>query len=160
MGRQGRTGLVRVPLAWGGDVLADMVAHANPGSAEPIPEPTTYIPRPSSSGLATAQPTCSWTGRHGRRGEARLGDPGSLELTERLSTANHDDFEQLPTSCAQSAYEFVAEREMFEADGVPGALIDGLLVGLRDTVDATLVGELAKDEAGREELIRRHWHVR
>ncbi|WP_068122380.1 glutamine synthetase beta-grasp domain-containing protein, partial [Nocardioides massiliensis] len=34
-----RTGLVRVPLAWGGGVLPRMVAHANPHHAEPVPVP-------------------------------------------------------------------------------------------------------------------------
>ena len=66
----------------------------------------------------------------------------------------------MPTSCAESAEVLEAEREMFEADGVfPGALIDALLVGLRRADEATRDGGLAQDQAAREELIRRHWHV-
>lgn len=141
-------------------MLADMVAHANPGSAEPIPEPTTHpqtVELRLGDGSADVHLLLAGMVVAAERG---LGDPGSLELAERLSTANHDDFEQLPTSCAESADVLEARREMFEADGVfPGALIDALLVGLRDTDDAALVGELANDEAAREELIRRHWHV-
>ncbi|WP_104164942.1 glutamine synthetase beta-grasp domain-containing protein [Arthrobacter sp. SX1312] len=159
-GERDRSGLVRVPLAWGGDVLAGMVAHANPGSTEPVPEPATHpqtVELRLGDGSADVHLLLAGMAVAAKRG---LGDPGSLELAERLSTANHDDFEQLPTSCAESADVLEAEREMFEADGVfPEALIDALLVGLRDADDDTPDGELAKDEAAREELIRRYWHV-
>jgi glutamine synthetase len=51
-----------------------------------------------------------------------------------------------------------AERELFEADGVfPGALVDALLVRLREADKAA--GDFAEDDAAREELIRRYWHV-
>lgn len=103
-----------------------------------------------------------------------LGDTGSLELAERLDTANHDDFDQLPTSCTESADVLEAQREMFEADGVfPGLLIDAVVAGLRETDgadaaaaadadaddDGTQRGERASDDDAREELIRRHRHV-
>lgn len=159
-GMTDRTGLVRVPLAWGGDVLADMVAHANPGSTEPVPEPTTHpqtIELRLGDGSADVHLLLAGMAVAAGRG---LSDPGSLELAERLSTANHDDFEQLPTSCAESADALEAERDTFEADGVfPGLLVDAVLAGLRATDDATSHTELADDEAAREELIRRHWHV-
>jgi glutamine synthetase len=159
-GEKNRTGLVRVPLAWGGDVLVDMVAHANPDSAEPIPEPATHpqtVELRLADGSADVHLLLAGMAVAAKRG---LSDPGSLELAERLSTAHHDDFERLPTSCSESADMLEAEREIFEADGVfPGALIDAVLGGLRDTDDATPVGELSQDEAIREELIRRHWHV-
>jgi glutamine synthetase len=158
-GEKDRTGLVRVPLAWNGDVLPEMVAHANPGSAEPIPEPATHpqtVELRIGDGSADVHLLLAGMAVAARRG---LGDPESLELAARLSTADHDDFEQLPTSCAESADVLEAEREVFEADGVfPGALVDALLVALRSADDATLVGEPAH-EAAREELVRRHWHV-
>ena len=148
-GMTDRTGLVRVPLAWNGDVLADMVAHANPGSTEPVPEPATHpqtVELRLADGSADVHLLLAGMAVAATRG---LNDPGSLELAERLNTDTHDDFEQLPTSCGESADVLEAEREMFEADGVfPGLLIDALLSGLRDT-----------DDAAREELIRRHWHV-
>ncbi|MDV8002194.1 glutamine synthetase family protein [Rhodococcus sp. IEGM 1408] len=159
-GTTDRTGLVRVPLAWNGDVLADMVAHANPGSTEPVPEPVTHpqtVELRLGDGSADVHLLLAGMAVAATRG---LSDPGSLELAERLSTANHDDFEQLPTSCSEAADVLEAEREKFEADGVfPGQLIDALLAGLRDTDDATQDGEGAHDEAAREALIRRHWHV-
>ncbi|MEX5296917.1 glutamine synthetase family protein [Kocuria sp. CPCC 205268] len=159
-GEKNRTGLVRVPLAWGGDVLADMLAHANPGGAEPIPEPATHpqtVELRLGDGSADVHLLLAGMAVAAKRG---LSDPGSLELAERLSTANHDDFQRLPTSCAESAEALESERELFEADGVfPGALIDAVLRGLRDTDDATPGTDLAEDGAAREELIRRHWHV-
>jgi glutamine synthetase len=159
-GEKDRTGLVRVPLAWGGDVLPGMVAHANPGSAEPIAEPATHPQTVEFRlGDGSADVHLLLAGMAVAAKHA-LGDPESLELAERLSTANHDDFDQLPTSCAQSADALEAERKMFQADGVfPGALIDALLVGLRGADETTPVGELGQDEAAREELIRRYWHV-
>ena len=92
-----------------------------------------------------------------RRG---LTDDGSLELAERLSTADHDDFEQLPTSCAESADALEAERELFEADGVfPAELLDAVIEGLREIDEATPSEALDDDGEAREELVRRHWHV-
>ena len=92
-----------------------------------------------------------------------LGDPGSLEQAERLKADDNDDFEQLPSSCTEAADVLEAEREMFGADGVfPGKLIDALLAGLRDAdaeSDEVAGGKGDDDEAAREELIRRHWHV-
>ncbi|PPB51001.1 glutamine synthetase [Arthrobacter pityocampae] len=158
-GEKDRTGLVRVPLAWGGDVLADMVAHANPGRVEPVPEPAIdpqTVELRLADGSADVHLLMAGMAVAARRG---LSDPGSLEVAERLSTATHGDFEQLPTSCTGSADALEAEREMFETDGVfPDTLIDALLEGLRDT-DATSDEGPEKDDAIREDLIRRHWHV-
>ncbi|MBB1016995.1 glutamine synthetase [Dietzia sp. DQ11-71] len=168
-GMQDRTGLVRVPLAWGGDVLADMVAHANPGSSEPIPEPAVHpqtVEFRLADGSADVHLLLAGMAVAARRG---LDDPGSLEQAERLNAADGEDFETLPTSCAESADVLEAEREMFEADGVfPAALIDSVLAGLRgdgdeddddNDDDDDEVGDSGNGDADREELIRRHWHV-
>lgn len=164
-GMKDRTGLVRVPLAWGGGVLADMVAHANPGSTEPIPEPATdhqTVEFRLGDGSADAHLLLAGMAVAATRG---LSDPESLELAERLSIHDHDDFESLPTSRREAADALEAEREMFEADGVfPGALIDALLADLRDSDetydnDGNDTAAAGDDAADREELIRRHWHV-
>ncbi len=102
-GETDRTGLVRVPLAWGGDVLPGMVGHANPGSPVAIPEPAVHpqtVELRLGDGSADVHLLLAGMAVAARRG---LSDPGSLELAERLSTADHDDFEQLPSSCAESA---------------------------------------------------------
>ena len=160
-GMQDRTGLVRVPLAWGGDVLAGMVGHANPGSSEPIPEPTTHpqtVEFRLGDGSADVHLLLAGMAVAARRG---LDDPGRLEQAARLNAADGEDFETLPTSCAEAADALEDEREMFEADGVfPAALIDSVLAGLRgDDDDDDEVGDSGSGDADREELIRRHWHV-
>ncbi|WAP50677.1 glutamine synthetase family protein [Arthrobacter sp. ATA002] len=159
-GEKNRSGLVRVPLAWNGDVLAGMITHANPGSTEPVPEPATHpqtVELRLGDGSADVHLLLAGMAVAARHG---LSDPGSLELAEELNTANHDDFGQLPTSCAEAADALETERQIFEADGVfLGALLDAILTRLRDTGDATPGGDPGKDDAAREELIRRHWHI-
>ncbi len=149
-GEMDRTGLVRVPLAWVGDVLPGMVAHANPGSTEPVPEPPVHpqtVELRLGDGSADVHLLLAGMAVAARHG---LEDPGSLELAERLDAADHDDFEQLPSSCRESAEALEAARELFEADDVfPRALLDAVLEDLRE----------AEDDGERDELVRRHWHV-
>jgi glutamine synthetase len=152
-GEKDRTGLVRVPLAWNGDVLPGMVAHANPGTQPAVPEPA---PHPQTvelrigDGSADVHLLLAGMAVAARRG---LADPGSLELAERLRADEHDGFDQLPTSCAGSADALEAERALFEADGVfPAELVDATLADLREA-DAAAGG------ADREELVGRYWHV-
>lgn len=159
-GETDRTGLVRVPLAWGGDVITGMVAHANPGSTEPIPEPAIHpqtIELRLGDGSADVHLLLAGMAVAARRG---LSDPDSLQQAERLSTAEHDDFEQLPTSCAESADALEAERSSFEAHGVfPRELVDAVLDRLREADAATRTRKLKKGGDAREELVRRYWHV-
>jgi glutamine synthetase len=159
-GETDRTGLVRVPLAWGGHVLPGMVAHANPGTDNPVPD---VAPHPQTvelrlgDGSADVHLLLAGMAVAARRG---LGDPDSLDVVERLSTETHDDFEQLPTSLAESADALEAERALFEADDVfPASLVDAVLERLRSDEDGALVKKARKDGAAREELVRRHWHV-
>jgi glutamine synthetase len=159
-GETDRTGLVRVPLAWGGDVLPGMVAHANPGSSEVVPEQAVH-PQTVELRLADGSADVHLL-LAGMAVAARLGllDPDSLDLAARLSTADHDDFEQLPSSCAESADALECARSSFEAEGVfSSELIDAVLARLRADDDAALVRKSAKNDDARAELIRRHWHV-
>jgi len=159
-GETDRTGLVRVPLAWGGDVLPGMVAHANPDTFEPISEPNIH---PQTVELRLADGSAdvhlllagmAVAARHG------LSAPDSLDLAERLSTADHDDFEQLPSSCAESADALERERASFEAYGIfPSELIDAVLDRLRADDDAALMKKVSKNDDARADLVRRHWHV-
>ena len=137
-----------------------MVAHANPGSTEPVPEPATdpqTIELRLGDGSADVHLLLAGMAVAATRG---LNDPGSLEQAEHLKADDNDDFEQLPSSCTEAADVLEAERGVFEADGVfPEQLIDAVLAGLREADDNTPGGEGADDETAREELIRRHWHV-
>ncbi len=159
-GETDRTGLVRVPLAWLGGVVEGMVAHANPGTTNPVPAPAIH---PQTVELRLADGSAdvhlllagmAVAARHG------LTDPDSLALAERLSTDDHDDFEQLPRSCAESADALEAQRGLFEADGVfPADVVEAVLTRLRSDEDASLVKKMAKSEDARAELVRRYWHV-
>nr|MCW2727821.1 glutamine synthetase [Aeromicrobium sp.] len=159
-GETDRTGLVRVPLAWGDQVLPGMVAHANPGSSEPIPEPAIHpqtVELRLGDGSADVHLLLAGMAVAARRG---LSDPKSLKVAARLSTADHSKFEQLPSSCADSADALKRERASFEADDVfPRELVDAVIDGLRAYDDATLMKKAAKNDGVREELVRRHWHV-
>ncbi|WP_309222188.1 glutamine synthetase family protein [Aeromicrobium sp. S22] len=159
-GETDRTGLVRVPLAWGGGVLPGMVAHANPGSSEPIPEqdihPQTVELR-LGDGSADVHLLLAGMAVAARRG---LRDPKSLKLAARLSTEDHSKFEQLPESCAESADALKRDRAALEADGVfPPDLVDAVIEGLRAHDDAKLLKKAARNDETREELVRRYWHV-
>lgn len=162
-GETDRTGLVRVPLAWVGDVLPDMVAHANPGTPEtdaPIPEPDVHpqtIELRLGDGSADVHLLLA-----GMAVAARLGlrDPDALAKAERLDAGAHDRFEQLPASCEESADALERERAAYEAEGVfPAELIDQVLEELRASGGPKLMKKLAKDDAARAELVRRYWHV-
>jgi glutamine synthetase len=159
-GETDRTGLVRVPLAWGGHVLPGMVAHANPGTSERIPEPAVdpqTVELRLGDGSADVHLLLAGMAVAARRG---LADPDSLELAERLSTADHDDFEQLPASCAESADELERERSSYEADGVfPASVIDAVLDRLREADAAADMKKVSKNDAKRAELVERYWHV-
>lgn len=159
-----RTGLVRVPLAWGGGVLPRMVAHANPDHAEPVPAPD-IAPQTVELRLADGSADVhlllagmAVAARHGLR------DPGSLERAERWNADGRDadagDFGRLPSSSAESADALEEARGMFEADGVfPSALIDAVLADLRDNADGALTKKAAKSDSARAELIAKYWHV-
>jgi glutamine synthetase len=159
-GEADRTGLVRVPLAWGGTCCPAWSPTPTPTAPSRSPEPAIHpqtVELRLADGSADVHLLLAGMAVAARRG---LSDPDSLELAARLSTADHDDFEQVPSSCADSADALESERAMFEADDVfPSALVDALLDRLRAYDDATLMKKLAKDDDARDELVQRHWHV-
>ena len=162
-GETDRTGLVRVPLAWVGDVLPDMIAHANPGTPEsdvPSHEPAVHpqtIELRLGDGSADVHLLLAGMAVAARMG---LADDGALKKADRLNTDKHRRFEQLPTSCEESADELDDKRKVFEADGVfPAELIDQVLGELRAAGGAKLMKKVARDEEARADLVRRYWHV-
>jgi glutamine synthetase len=162
-GETDRTGLVRVPLAWVGDVLPGMVAHANPGIGGALPDlgvhPQTVELR-LGDGSADVHLLLAGMALAARRG---LTDPDSLAQAERLRADGDDgaeDPEQLPASCAESADALEEDRALFEAAGVfPQRLVDETIEQLRERHAATRGKRLRKDASAREELVRRYWHV-
>jgi glutamine synthetase len=137
-----------------------MVGHANPGSSESIPEPATHpqtVELRLGDGSADVHLLLAGMAVAARRG---LSDSDSLEQAARLNTDDHDDFERLPASCAESADALASERASFEADGVfPSELIDGVLDRLREADSAAQMKKVAKNDDAREELVNRYWHV-
>jgi glutamine synthetase len=159
-GETDRTGLVRVPLAWVGDVVPGMLAHANPGRVpevrEPEPHPQTVELR-LGDGSADVHLLLAGMAVAARRG---LADPDALERAARLSTADHDDFDRLPASCAAAADALEDARAWFEDDGVfPPELVDAVVDRLRALHAEVPVKKLAKDDGLRDRVVRRYWHV-
>ncbi|MEP1125345.1 MAG: glutamine synthetase family protein [Ilumatobacter sp.] len=159
-GETDRTGLVRVPLAWNEGVMPGMLEHANPDTSPTVVDPEIH---PQTIELRVADGSAdvhllmagmAVAARHG------LEDPDSLAVAERLSTTDNDEFDQLPSSCSESADELEKVRVQFEADDVfPGELIDQVLEQLRSDENSKLVKSAAKNEEARAELIDRYWHV-
>lgn len=137
-----------------------MVAHANPDTSEPISQPNTHpqtIELRLADGSADVHLLLAGMAVAARHG---LSAPDSLDLAKRLNTADHDDFEQLPSSCAESADALERDRALFEADGIfPSELIDAVLDRLRADDDAALMKKVSKNDDVRADLVRRHWHV-
>lgn len=159
-GEKDRTGLVRVPLAWNGNVMPGMLAHANPDNGQPVVDPKIHsqtIELRVADGSADVHLLMAGMAVAARRG---LNDPDSLKVANKLSTASNKKFDQLPSSCAKSADELQKVRARFEAEDVfPSALIDHVLTQLRDNKDSKLIKKAAKDDEARTELINQHWHV-
>lgn len=161
-GERDRTGLVRVPLAWTGDVLPTMLAHANP-SEDVQPAAATDLlagTHPQTIELRLADGSAdvhlllagmAVAARHG------LAATDSLDQATRMSTKSGTDFEALPSSCTEAADALEAQRSMFEADDVfPASLVDALLRELR-TFDAD--DDPSQGASRQQDLIRRHWHI-
>lgn len=159
-GETDRSGLVRVPLAWRGDVLHRMQAHANGGAAPEVPR---VEPHPQTvelrlgDGSADVHLLLAGMAVAARRG---LQDKHALRDADRLETGSRRRFDRLPASVGESADAFEDHRPLFEEDGVfPPALVDGILERLRALDRATPMRKIAKDQRLREEVVRRHWYV-
>lgn len=159
-GETDRSGLVRVPLAWRGDVLPRMLAHANGAHAPEVPP---VEPHPQTvelrlgDGSADAHLLLAGMAVAARRG---LRDPDALRTAERLSTESGRRFRKLPSSVGESADAFEDARAAFEEDGVfPPALVDAVVTRLRALDRETPMRKIAKDERLREGVVKRHWYV-
>lgn len=158
-GNRDRTGLVRVPLGWDGDVTEAMAADANPLDAPAdidAPSPATVEMR-VADGSADVHAYLAGLTVAARRG---LLDDQAVERANALESTGdnaQDDFEQLPESCEASAEVLERKRAAFEEDDVfPSRVIDAALDGLRGHTASGRVHELDSD--ARAELVRRFWH--
>ncbi len=159
-GETDRTGLVRVPLAWNEGVMPGMLKHANPGTVQHVVDPEIHpqtIELRVGDGSADVHLLMAGMAVAARHG---LEDPDSLAVAEKLSTTHGKKFDQLPSSCAESADELQKDRARFEADDVfPSELIDQVLTRRREDKNSKLTKAAAKNDEARAELIDQHWHV-
>lgn len=162
-GDRNRSVLVRVPLGWLG--VSDMVKDANPQEpGEPVTgvdNQTVEFRAPDGSaniyyllaGLAVAA----------KHGLTEMKNP--LDFAEKLyvSTNVFDDPElqktlpQLPTSCWDSADRLLADREIYERDGVFSPLVvDGLAQQLKNYDDKDLSERLFGKTEEIEKLVEEY----
>jgi len=160
-GDRNRSVLVRVPLGWLG--VQDMVRMANPREeATPVPPPgdnqTVELRSPDGSakvhqllaGMAVAA-------RHG------LEDPQALEKADKLYVSTDAskvaELEQLPASCSEAADRLLAQRKIYEKDGVfPPDMIDMLVQRHKVHDDLGLSEKLYGNEPELKKLVSRFFH--
>lgn len=160
-GDRNRSVLVRVPLGWRG--IGDrMVRDANP--LEPPREldatanQTVELRSADGSahihfmlaGLAVAA-------REGLLAAESLQEAQQLYVAEDAS--RRDDLAQLPSSCAASARALLADRAIYEADGVfPPGLVDAQAAMLTAWGDEDLSERLYGDADALAALVAEHLH--
>ncbi|MBN1196298.1 MAG: glutamine synthetase [Candidatus Aminicenantes bacterium] len=160
-GDRNRSVLVRVPLGWLG--VSDMIRRVNPleppardGSTRD--NQTVELRSPDGSanvhqllaGMAVAV-------RHG------LENPDALNIAEKLYVSTDAskvaDLEQLPASCYEAAQRLLAQREIYEKDGVfPADMIDKLAAQLKSYDDKGLSEKLYGNEQELKKLVSRFIH--
>jgi len=145
-GDRNRSVLVRVPLGWLG--VSNMVKDANPQADD---EPTDFTDKQTvefrcSDGSANIHLLLAGLAVAARRG---LEMEDSLEIARKLYvdinifSSEHEAFQkslpQLPTSCWGSSEKLLADRSIYEKDGVfPPSVIDGLSKILKSYSDKDL----------------------
>ncbi|WP_139982522.1 glutamine synthetase beta-grasp domain-containing protein [Nocardioides litoris] len=160
-GETDRTGLVRVPLAWAGDVLAPMQEHAN-GDRRPdvpavAPHPQTVELR-LGDGSADVHLLLAGLAVAARRGLRAL--DGAAEAERLRADRVGEDAATLPSSVRRSAAALEDARAWFEEDGVfPPAVLDAVITRLRELGERVSMKKLAKDDKRRADLVREFWYV-
>lgn len=165
-GDRNRSTLVRVPLGWLG--VGDMVKDANPQETEEstgnVDNQTVEFRSPDGSaniyfllaGLAVAA-------RHGLEMENALQYADRLYAGVNIFDDEHSDMRdklpQLPSSCWESAECLLADREVYETDGVfSPVLIDGVADMLRSYDDKDLSERLYGRDEEIEKLVEEYLH--
>lgn len=158
-GHRNRAALVRVPLGWSGlgdKMILDANPHEPPMSGLPTDAQTVELRSPDGSAhVHLLLAACALAARRG------LLDGRSLDVAAALDATGKDPktFAQLPASCCEAADALLADRELFEVDGVfPSGMIDALASELRGFDDRGLSASLAHDREALDALVREHLH--
>jgi glutamine synthetase len=163
-GETNRSALIRIPLGW--TLKTEMIKDANPMEIAEVP----YIP-----GKQTAEfrvPDGSADIYHLLAGmvlamQHGFEMPNGVELAEKLRVEEnifHNKelaykFEQLPTSCSESADELEKEIEFFNRDNIfPLGTLKRFIEKLRSYNDRNLSEELYQQNEKIMELVRRFFH--
>jgi glutamine synthetase len=161
-GARNRSALVRVPLGWTG--ITEMASQANPGtsvvtSASGGRQTFEFRVPDGSADIYLIIAGLLVAALHG------LEMPNALELAEALyvegttGSSPKTSFEQLPSSCSESADRLNRKRQIFEADGIfPSRLIDYTISFLKAYQDENLHRDIAGNEEAIRELVRKYIH--
>lgn len=161
-GDRNRSALVRVPLGW--QHLDDsMFRDANPLEArvDDLPNDAQTIEMRSPDGSANIHlllAALTIAAREGLTGE------GMLDYAEQRyvsgDASKHENLDQLPTSCFESAERLLAQRASYEADGVfPAGLIDSWANRLKGYGDRDLRNQLLERKGLLDELVQQYFHI-
>ena len=165
-GDRNRSVLVRVPLGWLG--VDDMTRDANPqdGSQPPPAMDSQTVEFRCPDGSANVHLLLAGLTVAARHG-FEMAD--ALELAEKLYVdvnifapeheAIQDRLPQLPTSCWQSAERLLADRDVYEQDGVfPALVVDGLAKMLQGYEDKDLSERLYGKVDEIKKLVEQYLH--
>ncbi len=165
-GDRNRSTLVRVPLGWLG--VGDMVKDANPQETDDletaVDNQTVEFRSPDGSaniyfllaGLAVAA-------KYGMEMENAIEYANNLYAGVNIFEDEHSDVRdrlpQLPASCWESAECLLADRAVYEADGVfSPVLIDGVVDMLKSYDDKDLSERLYGKDEEIERLVEEYLH--
>lgn len=166
-GDRNRSALVRVPLGWSSD--ADMSTLANP-----LEQPSGFNPSfkqtieiRNADGSADIYALLAGLAVAVRHGLAEM--PDALDVAERTyidvnihaaaGAARLAQLGQLPTNCHESAERLLADRAIYEADGVfSPRMIDGIAQQLRDYRDQGLTAEATARGDLMTQLVNQYFH--
>lgn len=160
-GDRNRSVLVRVPLGWLG--VADMIRRANPlepPARDKSMKDNQTVELRSPDGSANVHQLLAGMAVAVRHG---LENPDALKVAEKLYVSTDAskvaDLEQLPASCYEAAQRLLAQREIYEKDGVfPADMIDKLAAQLKSYDDQGLSEKLYGNEQELKKLVSRFIH--
>lgn len=160
-GDRNRSVLVRVPLGWRG--IGDrMVRDANPleGPLEVDATDTQTVEMRSPDGSAQVHLLLAGLAVAARDGLTR---DDALDIAERLYVAEDasrvEGLAQLPESCARSADALLADRAVYEQDGVfPAGLLEAQAEMLRGYDDDMLSERIFGNADALGDLVATHLH--
>ncbi len=163
-GETNRSALIRIPLGW--TLKTEMIKDANPFEIAEVP----YIPGKQTAEFRVPDGSADiyhllaamvMAMQHGFEIENGVEIAEKLRVEENIFHKKElaEKFEQLPTSCADSADELEKEIEFFNADGVfPKGTLNRFITKLRSYNDRNLSEELYQQNDKILALVKKFFH--